>query len=145
MSGNALDGEEFDAVMLGTGLIEAIVASELAAADKKHTSVTEQLANLLANDCKYAIELAPKVAYCRGKLINLVINGGIRDRVQFKGVEHKCITQDDAAIERVPDSKGNIFASDLLSLIEKRKFMKLMTSIDDDKLTEECADDMSFA
>ncbi|KAJ2908050.1 hypothetical protein GGI21_003275, partial [Coemansia aciculifera] len=108
-------------------------------------SVTEQLAKLLSNDRKYAIELAPKVAYCRGKLVDLVINTGIGDHVQFKGVEHNYIARDDDAIERVPDSKGDIFASDSLSLIEKRKLMKLMTSIDDDKLTEECADDMSFA
>ncbi|KAJ2831238.1 hypothetical protein GGI24_001641 [Coemansia furcata] len=238
MSENTLDNEEFDAVVLGTGLVESIIASELAAADKKvlhidrnpyyggnsacftfsafvewalehrderqtplvdifvgsintdlptfsvrrvgelkqeavapsdaegssyasrlfdrlsaysadmtalpeRSITTEQLARLLENDRKYAIELAPKVAYCRGELIDLVINAGIGEYVQFKGVEHNYIVRNDI-VERVPDSKGDIFASDSLSLVEKRKLMKLMTAITDDEditqLLGDCAD-----
>ncbi|KAJ2055148.1 hypothetical protein GGI17_006732 [Coemansia sp. S146] len=241
MSENTLDSEEFDAVVLGTGLVESIIASELAAADKKvlhidrnpyyggnfacftlsafvewaieyrdqrqtplvdifvgsidsdsptfsvrdvgelkqaaampnssessgpalrlfdrlsayitdtkilleRSSITERLAKLLENDRKYAIELAPKVAYCRGELIDLVIDAGIGEYVQFKGVEHNYIVRDDR-VERVPDSKGDIFASDALSLIEKRKLMKLMTAITDDEnftqLLGDCSD-MNF-
>ncbi|KAJ2023612.1 hypothetical protein H4S03_009285, partial [Coemansia sp. S3946] len=52
--------------------------------------------------------------------------------VQFKGVEHNYIVRDDT-VERVPDSKGDIFASDSLNLVEKRKLMKLMTAITDDE------------
>ncbi|KAJ2345995.1 hypothetical protein GGH92_003804 [Coemansia sp. RSA 2673] len=227
MSENALDNEEFDTVVLGTGLVESIIASELAAADKKvlhvdrnpyyggnfscftlsafvewaiehrdqrqtplvdifvgsidsesptfsvrhegepqqatavpsstessgpasrlfdrlsayitdtqtlseRSSITERLTKLFENDRKYAIELAPKVASCRGELIDLVINAGIGEYVQFKGVEHNYIVRDDT-VERVPDSKGDIFASDSLNLVEKRKLMKLMTAITDDE------------
>ncbi|KAJ2329156.1 hypothetical protein GGI00_004012, partial [Coemansia sp. RSA 2681] len=247
MSDSTLDNEEFDAVVLGTGLIESIVASELAAAGKKvlhidrnpyyggsfacftlsafiewavkyreqrqtpavdifvgsvdvesptfvigHASELEpaalvpsngklagissaidsditartierlspysinaqsapersiiagQLAKLLENDRKYAIELAPKVAYCRGQLIDLVINAGIGEYVQFKGVEHNYIARNDV-VERVPDSKGDVFASESLNLIEKRKLMRLMTSIaDDEGLAGDCAE-VNFA
>ncbi|KAJ2689044.1 hypothetical protein IWW39_001765 [Coemansia spiralis] len=243
MSENTLDNEEFDTIVLGTGLLESIIASELAAADKKvlhidrnpyyggrcacftlsafiewaieyrdqrqtplvdifvgsidsdsptfsvrrtaelkqapaesnstktsshasrlfdrlssyltdsqtlteHSSITERLGKLLENDRKYAVELAPKVAYCRGELIDLVINAGIGEYIQFKGVEHNYIVRNDA-VERVPDSKGDIFASDSLNLIEKRKLMKLMTAITDNdedfaQLLGDCAD-MGFA
>ncbi|KAJ2487672.1 hypothetical protein IWW37_005158 [Coemansia sp. RSA 2050] len=239
-----LDNEEFDAVVLGTGLIESIIASELAAADKKvlhidrnpyyggqfacftlsafiewtiehrdkrqtplvdifvggidsdsptfsvhragepkqtttlssstksppdhasrlfdrlsayiadsqtlpeHSDITERLGRLLDNSRKYAIELAPKVAYCRGELIDMIINVGIGEYVQFKGVERNYIVQNDI-FERVPDSKGDIFASESLGLVEKRKLMKLMTAITDDsedfaQLLGDCAE-MSFA
>ncbi|KAJ2741398.1 hypothetical protein GGI20_005220 [Coemansia sp. BCRC 34301] len=248
MSESTLDNEEFDVVVLGTGLMESIVASELAAADKRvlhidrnpyyggnfacftlsafvewaveyrdprqtpsvdifvgsididsptfaisHTSesklaavvpsnvectdygrtantglaaklierlspysvdsqslskranIADQLGKLLENNRKYAIELAPKVAYCRGELIDLIINAGIGEYVQFKGVEHNYIARS-SLVERVPDSKGDIFASDSLSLIEKRKLMKLMASITEDSegLVGDCAD-MDFA
>ncbi|KAJ2784445.1 hypothetical protein GGI15_002246 [Coemansia interrupta] len=100
------------------------------------------LSLLLENDRKYAIELAPKLALCRGDMIDLLIDLRIGEYVQFKGVEHSYIVHN-GKIEKVPESKEDVFASKTLSLIEKRKLMRLMTVIADDdecqKLMDEAA------
>ncbi|KAJ1846542.1 hypothetical protein LPJ73_004502, partial [Coemansia sp. RSA 2703] len=100
------------------------------------------LSQLLENDRKYAIELAPKLALCRGDMIDLLIDLRIGEYVQFKGVEHNYLVHN-GKIEKVPESKEDVFASKTLSLIEKRKLMRLMTVIADDdecqKLLDEAA------
>ncbi|KAJ1896732.1 hypothetical protein LPJ66_003819 [Kickxella alabastrina] len=233
MSENSLDNEEFDVVVLGTGLIESIIASDIAAADRKvlhidrnpyyggnfacfslssffqwavqHRDVRQTprvevilgdasqqssstlvidralssidvpctsasfllqalepystggqyfdserckalLERLVANDRKYSIELAPKLSLCRGDMIDLLVDMGIGEYVQFKGLEHNYLVRN-GVLERVPDSKEDIFASKSLSLIEKRKLMRLMTVISDDddcdKLLDEATQDSS--
>ncbi|KAI8321380.1 FAD/NAD(P)-binding domain-containing protein [Martensiomyces pterosporus] len=97
--------------------------------------VLETLSSLADMDRKYSIELAPKLAFCRGTLIDLLIDVGIGEYVEFKGVEHNYLVRD-GQIERVPESKEEVFASKSLKLIDKRKLMKLLTSMSDD---EECA------
>ncbi|KAJ2480567.1 hypothetical protein EV174_003695 [Coemansia sp. RSA 2320] len=112
------------------------------------SSLVSQLVALLKDDRSYSIELAPKVAHCRGELVDLIIDKGIAEYLQFKGVEHNYLIRNGVA-ERVPGSKEDVFASDSLSLIEKRKLMKLMTSITDDEshalLLDGCPEEMTFA
>ncbi|KAJ2359060.1 hypothetical protein IWW50_000258 [Coemansia erecta] len=220
MASNELDGEQFDVVVLGTGLEESIIASEAAASSKTVLHVdrnpyyggsnacfslsmflewaachriqrqtpfvevlvggqltdapsfvirdvtaagendldtlqrlapfelssecTDALEALLKNDRSYMLELVPKVVLCRGELIELLLGCGIGEYVQFKGVEHSYLARSNTPIERIPESKEDIFASTSLSLIEKRKLMRLMTLIGDDtqyeQLLRECGD-----
>ncbi|KAJ2853249.1 hypothetical protein J3B02_003231, partial [Coemansia erecta] len=87
---------------------------------------------LLANDRKYSIELAPKLALCRGAMIDMLIDEGIGEYVQFKGIEHNYVVRG-TLLERVPETKEDVFASTTLSLIEKRKLMRLLSVISDDE------------
>ncbi|KAJ2081163.1 hypothetical protein H4R24_002546 [Coemansia sp. RSA 988] len=93
-------------------------------------TTTKALLELLKNDRNYQIELAPKVAMCRGQMIDLLIDSGIGEYVQFRGVEHNYLVRD-KGVERVPESKEDIFASTTLSLIEKRKMMRVITTVAD--------------
>ncbi|KAJ2803788.1 hypothetical protein H4R20_002753 [Coemansia guatemalensis] len=93
-------------------------------------SAAKALLELLQNDRNYQIELAPKVALCRGRMIDLLIDSGIGEYVQFRGVEHNYLVRDNG-VERVPESKEDIFASTTLSLIEKRKLMRVITTVAD--------------
>ncbi|KAJ2849156.1 hypothetical protein IWW36_002828 [Coemansia brasiliensis] len=87
-----------------------------------------ELQNMLQSSREYAIELAPKVALCRGQLVELLIDCGIGEYVQFKGIENNMLLHN-GKLERVPESKEDVFASTSLSLIEKRKLMKLLTTM----------------
>ncbi|KAJ2391037.1 ferroxidase fet3 [Coemansia sp. RSA 2611] len=224
MASKELEGEEFDVVVLGTGLEESIVASEAAAAGHKvlhvdrnpyyggdyacfslamfiewatrhrdirqvptvQISVGSQPADapafvidrtvdqtgdidggapqllarfatdnaadalqaldgLLADERKYGIELAPKLALCRGELIESLLDCGLGEYVQFRGVESNYLVYSDKTAERIPDSKEDIFASTTLSLVEKRKLMKLMTAIADDEQFAQLLDEHAGA
>ncbi|KAJ1965611.1 hypothetical protein GGI12_000662 [Dipsacomyces acuminosporus] len=96
------------------------------------SSALETLAKLLDADRKYSIELAPKLALCRGTLIDLLIDVGIGEYVEFKGVEHNYLVRD-GGVERVPESKEEVFASKSLKLIDKRKLMRLLTTMTDEE------------
>ncbi|PIA13290.1 FAD/NAD(P)-binding domain-containing protein [Coemansia reversa NRRL 1564] len=99
---------------------------------EKTDSATTTLLAFLQNDRNYQIELAPKVALCRGRMIDLLIDSGIGEYVQFRGVEHNYLVRDNG-VERVPESKEDIFACTTLSLIEKRKLMRVITSVADNE------------
>ncbi|KAJ2177145.1 hypothetical protein EV181_006630, partial [Coemansia sp. RSA 532] len=94
---------------------------------------TEKLQAMLKNDRSYMIELVPKVVFCRGELTEMLISCEIGEYVQFKGVAHSYLAHN-GTIERIPESKEDIFASTSLSLIEKRKLMRLMTMVSDNTL-----------
>ncbi|KAJ2596731.1 hypothetical protein GGF39_003330 [Coemansia sp. RSA 1721] len=102
------------------------------------------LDRLLADDRRYSLELAPKLALCRGPMIDLLINEGIGDYVQFKGVEHNYVVRD-TQLDRVPETKEDVFASTSLSLIEKRKLMRLLSVVADDDQCQRLLDEASVA
>ncbi|KAJ2403060.1 hypothetical protein GGI23_000245 [Coemansia sp. RSA 2559] len=185
MSGDSLDNERFDVLVLGTGPVEAIVASELS--DQGHkvllidrssqygghhaafsvsaflkwatttrdrrqiprvdihaaaspVASTEPLAveevehafaKLARDDRAYAIELAPRLVRCRGKAIDLLVNAGVGDYMQFCAVDGNYIAGRGQPLQRVPESKEDVFAATWLSLIEKRKLMRLLTLLSD--------------
>ncbi|KAJ1822766.1 hypothetical protein LPJ56_000947 [Coemansia sp. RSA 2599] len=105
------------------------------------------LEQLLVNDRRYSLELAPKLAFCRGDTIDLLIDEGVGEYVQFRGIEHNYIVRGEQ-LERVPETKEDVFASTTLGLIEKRKLMRLLSIISDDdqcqRLLEEAGDSEDF-
>ncbi|KAJ2605007.1 hypothetical protein EV177_006253 [Coemansia sp. RSA 1804] len=216
MAGDLLENEEFDVVVLGTGPIEALVASELADQGRRvlhiersphygghYASLTpsalldwasslptardrrlvprvelycgdaaiaaeesrlqletekdvEQarmaLAGLLENDRSYALELAPRLVRCRGKAIDTLVGAGVGEYLQFRGVDANYIItgRSQPAARRVPESKEDVFAASWLSLIEKRKLMRLLGALDtassyDDDDDDDSKRDASFA
>ncbi|KAJ1797804.1 hypothetical protein LPJ59_002901 [Coemansia sp. RSA 2399] len=185
MRGASLENERFDVLVLGTGPVEALVASELS--DQGHkvlhidrspqyggyhaalsvsgflkwaTSTRDRrqiprvdihapaspvasseplaievvehaFANLALNDRSYAIELAPRLVRCRGKAIDVLVDAGVGDYMQFCAVDGNYIAGRDQPLRRVPESKEDVFAATWLSLIEKRKLMRLLTLLSD--------------
>ncbi|KAJ2508754.1 hypothetical protein GGI11_006010 [Coemansia sp. RSA 2049] len=207
MPGDLLENEEFDVVVLGTGPIEALVASELADQGRRvlhiersphygghYASLTpsalldwasslstardrrlvprvelycgdaaiaaeesrlqlekaedaEQarmaLAGLLENDRSYALELAPRLVRCRGKAIDTLVGAGVGEYLQFRGVDGNYIITGGSqpVARRVPESKEDVFAASWLSLIEKRKLMRLLGALDTASSTDDDGDD----
>lgn len=80
-----------------------------------------------SNSRKFNLELTPKLLYSRGDIIELVISSGAGANLEFKLLDESYVMIDDA-IELVPGSRQEIFANTDLSLLEKRKLMKLLTS-----------------
>ncbi|KAJ1732023.1 hypothetical protein LPJ61_002247 [Coemansia biformis] len=97
--------------------------------DMAEPCAADALARLLQNDREYMLELAPKAALCRGGLVELLIDTGIGEFVQFMGVEQTYLVRAGAAAATIPQSKEDVFASTALSLIEKRKLMRLLTTV----------------
>ncbi|KAJ2160545.1 hypothetical protein GGF46_002194 [Coemansia sp. RSA 552] len=91
---------------------------------------------LLEGDRGYSLELVPRVALCRGAMVDLLVDAGVGEYVQFRGIEHNYLVRE-GGVERVPESKEDVFASKQLSLIEKRKLMRLMTTMADEQLCVE--------
>ncbi|KAJ2766525.1 hypothetical protein IWQ57_004324 [Coemansia nantahalensis] len=94
--------------------------------------VAEAVGRLLENDRKYMLELAPKAVLCRGDMIELLIDTGVSEHVQFMGIEETYLVRAGHAAEKIPSSKEDVFASTTLSLIEKRKLMKLLVALGGD-------------
>ncbi|KAJ1765666.1 hypothetical protein IW140_006394 [Coemansia sp. RSA 1813] len=199
MTSDSLENENFDVLVLGTGPVEALVASELSDQGRKvlhidraphygghHTSLTvsalldwaastrdrrqvpcveihtatttgepvaaEQLqqtfADLIQNDRAYAIELAPRLVRCRSKAIDTLLDAGVGDYMQFCGVDRNYTLGRDQPLQRVPESKEDVFAATWLSFVEKRKLMRLLDALggdDEEKLADVGDSDKSFA
>ncbi|KAI9501152.1 GDP dissociation inhibitor, partial [Coemansia spiralis] len=139
--------EHFDTLIVGTGATESIIANELSAAGHKVLHIDrnsyyggpnacfslsgtaqETLDGLLANDRAYMVEPVPKLVLCRGNMIDLLVDQGVGDFMRFRGVDHNYLVTRQG-LERVPESKEDIFASTSLTLVEKRKLMRLMTTL----------------
>ncbi|KAJ2710029.1 hypothetical protein H4R19_003954 [Coemansia spiralis] len=87
------------------------------------------LGSLMPNDRKYMLELAPKAMLCRGQMIELLIDTGVSEHVQFMGIDDTYLVRGSGAAEKIPSSKEDVFASTSLSLIEKRKLMRLLVAL----------------
>ncbi|KAJ1972205.1 hypothetical protein H4R35_004805 [Dimargaris xerosporica] len=103
---------------------------------------------LLGRNREFNVELAPKLAHCRGPLVNVLIASGVGKYLEFRGLEHTYLIRPaEQRLIRAPNSKEDIFTSRDLSLVDKRLLMRCITAIrDPDLLTtltpEELAQDM---
>ncbi|CAG8474496.1 7056_t:CDS:10 [Ambispora gerdemannii] len=87
----------------------------------------ETLAVLLGESKRYNLELAPKLMPCRGELVELLISSGVGKYLDFKAVEQTFIYLGADEFEKVPCSKEDVFTSQTVSLVDKRKLMKFLT------------------
>jgi RAB protein geranylgeranyltransferase component A len=103
---------------------------------------------------QYALSLYPAVLPARGKLIDTLISSGVSGYVGFRIVDGVGLFErNDAAdgsssssstgkIKKVPSSKGQVFKDKSMSLLEKRKLMKMLmfvVNLDQDKSAEDPA------
>ncbi|KAJ3416084.1 hypothetical protein HDV05_003053 [Chytridiales sp. JEL 0842] len=85
------------------------------------------LTALLKQSREFSLDLTPKVLYCSGDIVNLLIKSQIGHYLEFKAVD-KIFIHWEGVLETVPSSKEDVFKNQSVSLVDKRRLMKLMTS-----------------
>jgi Rab GDP dissociation inhibitor len=148
--------EEYDAIVLGTGLKECILSGMLSVSGKKvlhidrnkyyggeSASITplDELFNKFnqptAGD-KYGrgrdwnVDLIPKFLMANGLLVKLLIHTGVTRYLEFKSVEGSYVYKG-GKIAKVPVDQKEALASDLMGMFEKRRFRNFLVYIQDFK------------
>ncbi|XP_067681874.1 rab proteins geranylgeranyltransferase component A 2-like [Haliotis asinina] len=84
-----------------------------------------------ANDIKenwrrFNLDLAPKVLYCSGQMVELLIVSDVAKYCEFRTVS-RMLTLLNGQLEKVPCSRADVFSSKKVSMLEKRLLMKFLT------------------
>lgn len=151
--------EEYDAIVLGTGLKECILSGMLSVSNKKvlhidrnkyyggeSASITP-LEELFARfgapppDESYCrgrdwnVDLIPKFLMANGLLVKLLIHTGVTRYLEFKSVEGSYVYKQ-GKISKVPVDQKEALASDLMGMFEKRRFRNFLIYVQDVKLDD---------
>ncbi|KAG2179963.1 hypothetical protein INT43_003750 [Umbelopsis isabellina] len=91
----------------------------------------------------YNFDLAPKLLTCRGEMVEVLIKSGIGRYLEFKGVEQSFVYDSESkAFDKVPVSKEDVFSTDSIALIDKRKLMRFLTfAMNDEEDTQDLGGD----
>lgn len=76
---------------------------------------------------KFNLDLAPKLLFARGSLVELLISSNIARYAEFRSVT-RVLTWLDGRLEPVPCSRADVFSTKNVSVVEKRLLMKLLTA-----------------
>nr|XP_057942599.1 rab proteins geranylgeranyltransferase component A 1 isoform X2 [Doryrhamphus excisus] len=80
---------------------------------------------------RFNIDLVSKLMYARGSLVDLLIKSNVSRYAEFKNIT-RILTYRHGNVEQVPCSRADVFASRQLSVVEKRKLMRFLTSCMED-------------
>lgn len=75
---------------------------------------------------KFNLDLAPKLLFARGSLVELLISSNIARYAEFRSVS-RVLTYLAGRLEPVPCSRADVFNTKNVSVVEKRMLMKLLT------------------
>lgn len=75
---------------------------------------------------KFNLDLAPKLLFARGSLVELLISSNIARYAEFRSVT-RVLTWLDGHLQPVPCSRADVFATHHVTVVEKRMLMKLLT------------------
>ncbi|XP_034245153.1 rab proteins geranylgeranyltransferase component A 1 [Thrips palmi] len=93
--------------------------------------------DLMRDYRRFNIDLAPKLLFARGSLVELLISSNIARYTEFHAVT-RVLTWLDGELNAVPCSRADVFATRHVSVVEKRMLMKLLTGcMDSDNLVQE--------
>uniref|UniRef100_A0A3Q3XB46 Rab proteins geranylgeranyltransferase component A n=1 Tax=Mola mola TaxID=94237 RepID=A0A3Q3XB46_MOLML len=84
-------------------------------------------AQLVKEGRRFNIDLVSKLMYSRGSLVDLLIKSNVSRYAEFKNIT-RILTYRHGNVEQVPCSRADVFASRQLSVVEKRKLMRFLTS-----------------
>ncbi|XP_060911781.1 rab proteins geranylgeranyltransferase component A 1 isoform X2 [Labrus mixtus] len=84
-------------------------------------------AQLVKEGRRFNIDLVSKLMYSRGSLVDLLIKSNVSRYAEFKNVT-RILTYRNGSVEQVPCSRADVFANRQLSVVEKRKLMRFLTS-----------------
>ncbi|XP_076345582.1 rab GDP dissociation inhibitor beta-like [Tachypleus tridentatus] len=147
--------EEYDVIVLGTGLKECILSGMLSVSGKKvlhidrnkyyggeSASITplEELFskfNMPATHLEeygrsrdWNVDLIPKFLMANGQLVKLLIHTGVTRYLEFKSVEGSYVYKG-GKISKVPADEKEALASSLMGMFEKRRFRNFLVFIQD--------------
>nr|XP_020469592.1 rab proteins geranylgeranyltransferase component A 1-like [Monopterus albus] len=99
------------------------------AAQSKSEPIRKKInyAQLVKEGRRFNIDLISKLMYSRGSLVDLLIKSNVSRYAEFKNVT-RILTYRHGSVEQVPCSRADVFASRQLSVVEKRKLMRFLTS-----------------
>jgi len=159
--------EEYDVIVLGTGLTECILSGLLSVEGKKvlhmdrndyygAESASLNLTQLykhfrngaappsdLGRDRDYAVDLIPKFIIASGELTNMLVHTEVTRYLEFKQIAGSFVYRD-GKISKVPSNEMEAVRSPLMGLFEKRRmknfFQFLQNWKDEDPATHQGVD-----
>ncbi|XP_068598321.1 rab GDP dissociation inhibitor beta [Brachionichthys hirsutus] len=141
--------EEYDVIVLGTGLKECILSGLLAQSGKKvlhidrnayyggesaSISPLEQLykkfkvpgpANFMGYGKEWNVDLVPKFFLANDELVKILLHTEVTRYLDFKVVQGSYVYKA-GKVHKVPGTEEDTHASDLLGMFDKRRFRKLL-------------------
>lgn len=75
---------------------------------------------------KFNLDIAPKLLFSRGELVDLLISSNIARYAEFKSIT-RVLTFLNGKLEQVPCSRADVFSTKNVTIVEKRMLMKLLT------------------
>lgn len=145
--------EEYDCIVLGTGLTECIVSGMLSVSGKKvlhvdrnnyyggeSASLTplEQLYEKFLPGVKppeemgrgrdWNVDLIPKFLMANGELVKLLIHTGVTRYLEFKSIEGSYVYKG-GKIYKVPADETEALTTSLMGMFEKRRFKKFLVFV----------------
>ncbi|CAH1098931.1 unnamed protein product [Psylliodes chrysocephalus] len=146
--------EEYDCIVLGTGLKECILSGLLSVSGKKvlHVDRNKYYGGESASICPleelfakfgvpppdesygrgrdWNVDLIPKFLMANGQLVKLLIHTGVTRYLEFKSVEGSYVYKG-GKIAKVPVDQKEALASDLMGMFEKRRFRNFLIYVQD--------------
>jgi Rab GDP dissociation inhibitor len=146
--------EEYDCIVLGTGLKECILSGMLSVSGKKvlHVDRNKYYGGESASICPleelfakfgdpnpdesygrgrdWNVDLIPKFLMANGSLVKLLIHTGVTRYLEFKSVEGSYVYKG-GKIAKVPVDQKEALASDLMGMFEKRRFRNFLIYVQD--------------
>ncbi|KAK3606341.1 hypothetical protein CHS0354_041976 [Potamilus streckersoni] len=130
MEGNVTSGSEAQLEVENKGYMSSTNEAEKKCKDWSPSEIQKEWR-------RFSLDLSPKVLYCAGHMVELLIASDIAKYCEFKTVT-RVLTLLSGKLERVPCSRADVFSSKLVSMLEKRMLMKFLTfCMDYEKQPEE--------
>ncbi|XP_011647653.1 rab proteins geranylgeranyltransferase component A 1 [Pogonomyrmex barbatus] len=107
--------------------IEGAEKTDQDKADKKENVKQWSIDRIKKEYRRFNIDLAPKLLFARGELVELLISSNIARYAEFRAVS-RVATYMDGKLTQVPCSRADVFANKTVSVVEKRMLMQLLTS-----------------
>jgi len=146
--------EEYDVIVLGTGLTECIISGLLSVNGKKVLHMDRN--DYYGGDCaslnldqawtffkeegkpneslgqsrQYNIDLIPKFLMASGKLVKILLHTEVTRYLEFKSVEGSYVLKS-GKINKVPATEKEALATNLLGIFEKKRFRDFLMFVKD--------------
>lgn len=148
--------EEYDVIVLGTGLKECILSGLLSVSGKKvlhmdrnkyyggdsaslspldelykHFKKGEKAPESMGRPRDWNVDLIPKFLMANGQLVKLLIHSGVTRYLEFKSVEGSYVYKKGGKIHKVPSNEQEALSTSLMGLLEKRRFRNFLVFVND--------------
>ncbi|XP_071491403.1 rab GDP dissociation inhibitor beta-like [Diadema antillarum] len=145
--------EEYDVIILGTGLKECVLSGVLSVSKRKvlhmdrekyyggasasMTPLSELFSKfkdggeadekIYGRGRDWNVDLCPKFLMASGQLVKLLIHSGVTRYLEFKSVAGSYVYKKGGKIHKVPASEKEALATSLMGIFEKRRFKSFLS------------------